>query len=307
VVAALLVPLRAAAEPRSVVIEIDPAAEAILDARAVRRQVTLELSEIDVPSFGGAAPPLFVRVLGRDDRQVEVELWARGELSARRVVSGAESGQHLLVRRVGLAAAELARRLRQKRLVAERLRQRQMAELRALAQKNARRTLEGPLALRSEALGSYGRDVWMVGSALTSEITLRRSFRLDLGARFFAAFEPSSSARFAWLELSAGPALRLHPSAHVDLDLAALATAASVHASGVRRVDDIDAERDSWSARVGLAARIQPRIARGARLSFGAETGLVLRPVPIEFSDGRREQIGGLYLGAALGVVLTPR
>ncbi|HET9929539.1 MAG TPA: hypothetical protein VFQ35_02580, partial [Polyangiaceae bacterium] len=93
-------------------IEIDPAAEAILDARAVRRQVSLELSEIDVPSFGagggGAAsaapsPPLFVRVLGRVDRQVEVELWARGELSGRRVVSGAESGQHLLVRRVGLA------------------------------------------------------------------------------------------------------------------------------------------------------------------------------------------------------------
>lgn len=288
-------------------IEIDPVAEAILDARAVRRQVSLELSEIQIPSFGVASPPLFVRVLGRDDRQVEVQLWARGELSDRRLVSGAESGQHLLVRRVALAAAELARRLRQKRLVAERLRQRQIAELRALAERNARRTLEGPLALRAEGVASYGRDVWMLGSGLAAELTLRNSFRLDLGARFLAAFEPSESTRLAWLEVTAGPALRLHASAKLDVDLAALLAVASVHVSGVKQVDEIEAQRDTWSARAGLAARVQPRLVRWARLSLGAEGGLALRPIPIQLPAGNREQLGGFYVGAALGAVLTSR
>ena len=302
----------ASAQPNEVVIEIDPAAEVILDARAVRRQVSLELSEIDVPAFApsgapvAAAAPLFVRVLGRADRQVEVELWARGELSGRRVVSGAESGQHLLARRVGLAAAELARRLRQKRIFAERTRQRQLAELRALGERNARRTVEGPLALRAEAFGGSGRDFWYLGPGLSAEVTLRRSFRIDLGARMLSGFEPGESTRLAWLELDVGPALRVHPSARLDVDLGAFVGMASVHLSGVRSVDELTSQRDTWSARGGVSARLQPRLARWARLSIGAEGGLTLRPVPVEHLDSRRESLGGFFVGGALGVVLTP-
>lgn len=312
VAGALLIPAAAGAQPSEAVIEIDPGAETILDARAVRRQVALELSEIDVPSFGpagapvSAAPPLFVRVLGRADRQVEVELWARGELSGHRVVSGAESGQHLLVRRVGLAAAELARRLRQKRIIAERTRQRQLAELRALAERNARRTAEGPLALRAEAFGGATRDFGYGGSGLSAEVTLRRSFRIDVGGRLLSGFEPGEKTRLTWLELDVGPALRLHPRPRLDVDLAAFVGMASVHVSGVRSVDDIASQRDSWSARGGISLRLQPRLARWARLSIGAEGGLTLRPIPIELTDSRHESLGGFYAGGALGVVLTP-
>ncbi|MFZ5897139.1 MAG: hypothetical protein ACOY0T_39135 [Myxococcota bacterium] len=307
VACALIVPRRALAESSAAVIEIDPAAEAILDARAVRRQVSLEVSEIRVDVGGGTSTPLFVRVLGRDDHKVEVQLWARGELADRRVVSGAESGQHLLVRRVALAAAELARRLRQRHIAAERLRRREMAALQKLAAQSARRTFEGPLALRAEGFGSYGRDFWSVGSGVSAEISLRRSFRVDLGARFLGGFEPDASTRLSWLELSLGPALRVRPSSHLDIDLAAFVAAASVHVSGVSKVDELESTRDTWTARGGVATRLQPRLTRWARLSIGAEGGLVLRPLPVELSDGRREQLGGFYVGGALGVVITPR
>lgn len=310
----LLLPTRVDAQPSAAVIEIDPAAETILDARAVRRQVSLELSEIDIPEFAaapGAAPetppPLFVRVLGRADRQVEVELWARGELRGRRLVSGAESGQHLLVRRVALAAAELARRFRQRRLSAERTRQRQLLELRLLAQRTARRTLEGPFALRSEAVAGRGRDLFDFGWGVSAENTVFRSLRIDLGARLLAAFEPGEKTRLTWLELNVGPAYRFHPSSRLDVDLAGVVSVVSVHASGVRAVDKMVSERDSWSARGGLALRFQPRLTRWARLSVGAEGGLTLRAIPIEHTDRQLERLGGFYFGGALGVVLTPR
>ena len=55
---AVLVQARSvAAAPTAVVIEIDPAAETILDARAVRRQVSLEVADIQIPERG-ANPPL---------------------------------------------------------------------------------------------------------------------------------------------------------------------------------------------------------------------------------------------------------
>jgi hypothetical protein len=48
-------------------------------------------------------------------------------------------------------------------------------------------------------------------------------------------------------------------------------------------------------------------MSRASRLSLGAEGGLLLRDIPVGFADGHREQLGGFYLGFALGVVLTPR
>ncbi|MGC4086905.1 MAG: hypothetical protein QM756_03195 [Polyangiaceae bacterium] len=290
------------------VIEIDPAAESMLDARAVRRQVQLEVADIRIPEASpGEEPPLFVRVLGRPDRHVEVELWARGELSDRRLVSGAESGQHLLVRRVALAAAELAGRLRRKRLTALRARQREMDALHALGERNARRTFDGPFAVRAEYLSLATSELWFVGPSLAAELSLFKGFRVDLSSRFLGGLESLRGARFAWYELGVAPALRVRLSPSLDLDMSAFTSAALVHVAGASEVDQIEGQQQTWSARAGVALRLEPRLTRWLRLSVGLEGGSSLRSIPVGFADGSRQRLDGLYWGGGVGAILTPR
>src|SRR6187399_284920 len=70
-------PLAAAPHPAS--IEIDARAEALIEPRAVRRLVQLELADVDVrPAPGQRDTVLFVRVLGAGEGQLRIELWERG-------------------------------------------------------------------------------------------------------------------------------------------------------------------------------------------------------------------------------------
>ncbi|HWA70886.1 MAG TPA: hypothetical protein VG937_01055 [Polyangiaceae bacterium] len=288
-------------------LEIDSAAESVLDARVVRRLVPLELSDIDLPpDLNARTPALFYRVLGEPERQVRVELWERGTLFDVRVVSGAQSGGHLLARRVALAAAELARRLRQKRLVQKREHDRELERLRTLAALAAARTREGPLALRAEFSAARTRQLSLLGPALTAEFTLRRALRLDLGAEYLGGWDDSGRALLSFVELSVGPALRVRAAPRLDVDFAARASASAVHVAGASAIDAIEGERDTWTARGGLALRVQPRLARWARASAGAEAGFFLRTMPARFPDGAGERFRGWYLGLALGVVITP-
>jgi hypothetical protein len=290
------------------VIEIDAAAEAILDARAARRLASLELAEIDVPSdVYGRTPALFYRVLGRPERHVRVELWELGVLYDVRVVSGAQSGGHLLARRVALAAAELARRLRQKRVISKRDRDRELERLRMLAALATARTREGPLALRAELFGLRSEKLSLFGPSLGLEFNLRRSLRVDFVAGLLGGGDDQGRARLILAEFGMGPAFRWALAPRFDLDFAALALASSVHVAGATAVDAIAGERDTWTARVAFALRVQPRLARWVRASAGAEGGLFLRPIPAQFPGGVAERFRGWYLGAALGVVLTPR
>jgi hypothetical protein len=302
----LLAPSRAFAKPAEVVLEIDTAAEAILDARVVRRLVLLELAEIDVPpDVNGRTPALFYRVLGRADRQVRVELWELGSLYDARVVSGAQSGGHLLARRVALGAAELARRLRQKRTALKRERDRDLEHLRTLAALATARTRQGPLALRSEFVGLRSERLTLLGPALAAEVG--RTLRIDFTARWLGGWDDAGRALFTLAELGVGPAFRVRVAPRLDLDLAALASAATVHVAGARAVDAIAGERDTWTARGGVAVRVQPRLARWVRASASAEGGFLLRAVPAQLADGTSQRFRGGYVGLALGVVLTPR
>lgn len=304
----LLWPSLAVAQPAAVVLEIDAAAEAILDVRVARRLVSLELAEIDVPpDVEGRRPALFYRVLGRPERQVRVELWELGSLYDVRAVSGAQGGGHLLARRVALAAAELARRLRQRRLISRRDRERELARLRALAALATARTREGPLALRAEFGGLRSAQLTLLGPGLGLEIGVRRALRVDLTASLLGGPDDSGRALMTLATLGVGPAFRFRTTSWLDLDLAALASASTAHVAGATRVDAIDGERDTWTARAALALRVQPRLSRWVRASVGAEGGLFLRAMPAQFPDGAGSRFRGFYLGAALGVVLTPR
>jgi hypothetical protein len=292
------------------VVEIDDSAETLLDARATRRLIQLELSEIDVPQAGGskrARAPLFFRVV-QVERDVRVELWERGEYHGTRVVLGSNATGQLGARRVALAAAELARRLQKKRQVqAERERMAELERARE-AEREARRALDGPLALRSSLeVASIGDlAATLAGPRLLGQWTLAQRTRLEGGFAWLAGSAPAS-ANAEWLELSLSPMQRVALSEALDLDLGLSVAAAWLRLAKVRGVDGISDQNETWSARAAAVVRIEPRLSRQVRLSLGVDAGLLLREVRFESISGSAERLHGAWLGVGVGVVFTPR
>lgn len=294
-------------------VEIDAAAERIVDARSTRRLVPLELADVAVPASaaGSRRPPvLFFRVLGGSEGTLRVELWESGEYHGARTLSGAAESPQLVARRVALAAAELGRRLARKRAAAltrdARLRQLELARQRELRE----RTQEGPLALRSELayVGVPGK-LQAFGVGLSGELTLRGPLRLDVGASLLAGkLDAGAAARLRTLleGLSVGPAYRLVLARSVDLDLAASATAHLLQVPSASTLDGIAAQDSSWTARAGGSVRFQLRLTRQVRASLGGELGALLRSVRYTGADPEPLYLKGVWWGALLGVVVTP-
>ena len=294
----------------AVLVEIGDSAESVLDARATRRLVQLELSEIDVPQASAnkrARAPLFFRVV-LVEPDVRVELWERGEYYGARVVSGSNAAGQLGARRVALAAAELARRLQRRRHVqAERERVAELSRA-AEAAREARRALDGPLALRSSLeIASIGpAAATLAGPRLLGQWTFARRARIEAGFAWLAGSAPAA-AKSEWLELSLSPLRRLSLSETLDLDLGLTVAAAWLRLARVHGVDSISDQNETWSARAAAVIRIEPRLSRQLRLSLGAEAGVLLRPVPFESLSGSAERLHGAWLGLGIGVVFTPR
>jgi hypothetical protein len=294
-------------------VEIGDSAETLLDARATRRLVALELADIDVPPGAGSqrAPrPLFFRVV-QVERDLRVELWERGEFHGARVVSGTNAGGQLAARRVALAAAELARRLQRKRQV-QAARERSEAVARAAAAAaEARRALDGPFALRPslELVSTGSMSGLLAGPRLSGQWELAgmpRRTRIEAGVAWLAGSAPGS-ANLEWSELSLSMVRRFELAETLDLDLGLGVAAASVRLTRVRGVDAIPDQSETWSARNALLLRLEPRLSRHVRLSVGGEAGLLLRRIPFLTLAGDAAHLRGMWLGLSLGVVLTPR
>ena len=291
-------------------VEIADSAESLLDARATRRLVQLELSEIDVPQARGsrrARAPLFFRVV-LIERDVRVELWESGEYYGARVVLGSNAAGQLGARRVALAAAELARRLQKKRqLQAARERAAELARA-AEAARAARRAFDGPLALRSTLeIATIGAlSATLAGPRLLGQWTFARGARVEAGFAWLAGSAPAA-ANSEWLELSLSPLQRVSPTETLDVDLGLTVAAAWLRLGNVRGVDDIADQNETWSARAAAVLRIEPRLSRQLRLSLGADAGLLLRPVRFESVSGSAERLHGAWLALGVGVVFTPR
>jgi hypothetical protein len=292
------------------VVEIDDSAESLLDARATRRLIQLELSEIELPQTSGGKrtrAPLFFRVV-QVEHDVRVELWERGEYHGARVVLGSNAAGQLGARRVALAAAELARRLQKKRQVqAERERMAELERARA-AEREARRALDGPLALRSSLeVASIGElKAVLAGPRLLGQWTLLGRTRIEAGFAWLVGSAPAL-AKAEWLELSLAPMQRVALTEAVDLDLGLSAAAAWLRLANVQGVDAIVDQNETWSARAAAVVRIEPRLSRQVRLSVGAEAGLSLRKVRFQSLAGSAESLHGAWLGFGIGVVFTPR
>ena len=281
-----------------------------VDARAARRLVQLELSDVEVqkrPQDADVA--LFVRVLSAGEGKIRVELWERGESHGARLVTNSGGGSQLIARRVALAAAELARGLRQKRRALER--QRLLDEQKKLAAERAERerTLDGPVALRPGAAGvlvGLG-ELALLGPSLTGQAHVTGATRVDLGATALFGSVLESDAAVETLELSLGPAYRIPiPNLGLDLDVSAFAKAGVLSFTDVLGVDGIPGQRQSWWARAGAASALELRLSRHTRLSLGISLGAVLRRVPVMLDASRELGLGGLFLGTELGLVYTP-
>jgi hypothetical protein len=302
-VLAVSVPSRA----RVAAIEIEPRVEVSLDARAVRRLIQLELSEVVVPPrVGDAEAELFVRVLSSAEGQLRVELWERGEQHGARLVSGLQKTPTVAARRVALAAAELARGLRQKRrllaLESERARRRAEREERA----RLARTLDGPAALRVGGEWVWGRNLWLGGPTLDGELSVLGRLRVDAGAAWtFGRLGPGSTGVES-LAVRAGPARRFVLGTHTDLDFGLRAEADLLTFHGVYGVDQMRGERQTWSVRALGMARLERRLSRSVRLELGVIGGAALRRVPVTLADGRALRIGGGLVGGELALILTP-
>lgn len=277
-----------------------------MDARSVRRLVSLELADVAVPSSAGrGAPVLFFRVLGRADGSLRIELWERGEYHGARALSGAGENAQLVARRVALAAAELGRRLGRKR-EATLARDEKLRRAREAREREAReRTQEGPLALRPElAFASVPGKLWLGGQRLTGELTLRGPLRLDVGAELWAGrLEPSLHTELQAMTLA--PAYRLVLTRSLDLDLSAQVAALLVQVPTATSLDDISNQNSSWTARAGAAARLQIGLSRQLRVGLGLELGALLRDVSYGFQS-RSSEFGGAWWSVGLGLVLTP-
>jgi len=298
----------AAANPAPAIVEIDPRVE--LDARAARRLVQLELSDVDVPKRPqDAEVALFVRVLAAGEGRIRVELWERGEAYGARLLSGTRGGSQLVARRVALAAAELARVLRQKRRSEERARLVEEQKRRLAEEVERERTLDGPAAIRPGVAGTLVGlgELVLVGPSLTGQLNVAGATRLDFSASAQAGDVLHADANVEAFEVGLGPAHRFAlPSLALELDLGAFARAGVLSFTGATSVDGIDAQGQTWWARAGASAALEFRLARTTRLSLGVQTGAVLRRVPVTFEGGDERRLGGFFVGTELGVVFTP-
>jgi hypothetical protein len=300
-------PSLAHASVTNIVVEIDGAAERLVDARSARRLVPLELSDVHVPA--GAVRPataLFFRVLGRSDGWLRIELWERGEYHGQRALSARGENPQLVARRVALAAAELCRRLARKREAAlardERLRQSREAREKL----ERERTQEGPLALRSElGFAATPGQLRLFGARLAAEVSLRGPLRLDLGAELWGGrLKPELDVLLEGVNL--GPAYRLVLTPQLDLDVAGRAAALLLQAPEARSLDAVLEQNSSWTARIDAAARLELRLSRQVRVALGGELGALLRSVPFVTPQREPRRLEGVWWGASLALVVTP-
>lgn len=291
-------------------VEVAPSAERHLDAAVVRRLVTLEVGDVEVPApvaaqTASSSPGVYVRIYFAEDRLV-VELWDRGELQGQRRIS-ASGGTPLAARRIALASGELARRLRERRLAEARAQRREQA--RAAAEQQDSRAfrvsvlpyfapeLRGGWASSGDALFAGPRLRFGVRTEAGQDLGLGVSF---LGARAFGVHAEPTLASYE-LELSPGQLLPLGRG-H-ELRFGAAAALAVVHVQGARVWSEQQSfASETWTARGGLEARYRYPLGQHWHFETGVEAGALLRRLWLRTEDGAREGMGGLWTGLFAGV-----
>jgi hypothetical protein len=254
-----------------------------------------------------SARSLFFRVLSTRPAAVSVELWELGALHGTRHVSTEGSAQ-LRARRIALAAAELARQLRQRRLIEARRRKTpppREAERPPGTPVFARMTLSA--AFTGAAMGPD--DVWLVGPQLSGGLRFDNGARLELSARWMAGGAPAlaGSSTVRWLELGLSPSYTSALSKRLSLDAGLTAAVAAVHLTDISELSGEGGALDTWSARAAAFSRLELRLVDGwGWLCAGPDAGVVLRRLRVTDSAGEEHRLGGLWLGLTVAWLIDP-
>jgi hypothetical protein len=89
------------------------------------------------------------------------------------------------------------------------------------------------------------------------------------------------------------------------LSVGADVAAAAVHLTGVRAVDGILGQQQTWSSRALLVSAFQYRLSRSSTLEISPELGVVLRRMQVASESGPTSRLGGLWIGLCAGIDLA--
>jgi hypothetical protein len=125
-------------------------------------------------------------------------------------------------------------------------------------------------------------------------------------ARLRAPVGHAETHAVQWTELALIPGYTfpLLPSLRLDVGIGAAAAVVRIH--GVRAVDGIDGQKETWTGRLAAHLGVQIPLTRSLALSAGPEIGSVRRRLPVTLPDGSSNDYGGLWLAGKLGLVMEP-
>ena len=275
---------------------------------AVERLIALETGDVDVPvpPRTNEKPPLYFRILSPTTNDLRVELWELGAPYGYRRVSSAGT-ENLRARRIALAAGELARQLRRRRL-AELDEARRADSLARAARRDApgfpvyaRFAFDAGAAVAAVGLG----DAWFVGPTLDAALVFSSGQELQLGAAWLAGDATRGGSRSRWLEGQLAFAQRFSITPGSAVAIGARAAIASLRIDGFSSPGG-EAPFDAVDARATLFATFELRLARHLSLAIGPDVGALLHPLTTRAADGSDRRIAGLWLGAMATVRLDP-
>ncbi len=292
----------------STVVEVGANVAHWVEPPVVRRLVQLEVDDVDVPTPPGAKhhsvePGLYVRVIFHEARLI-VELWDRGELQGRRLLSPS-GGKPLTARRIALASGELASRLRERRLFEARKYDKEQARLAAQRRKPKLPKLEALPVLSGAANAGYVHDggALLFGPTLRGGLRLGRGLELAMGVGLLSG-GATHATKFQVFELQFSPGYWFRPSPYFELRVGLNSSAGVVHLLDGSVWSSGGWESETWWARATSEVRGAWALSESVHVEAALEGGALLRKVWVRTSDGERAGLGGAWLGASVGVTL---
>lgn len=291
-------------------VEVSEEAETMVDARLARRLIRLELADVELPHVPGAVPSgrlgaaargsdeiVFVRLL-RQGEFLVVELWAQGTFSGERHLTIAANEQHQ-ARRVALASAELARRLRETRVVERQrvLRQHLVSNQEPQAPLYVTKLNTG-ISVGLSAARWVGAKATLVGPE--AQMWGISEYGVGLGVAVSSLTSANSGLVRSWTELALRPQWQLSPARDWLLGVASSLGAGLVDITPDASFRGSRESHQTWATNVGLDLLVGWRPSPRLGLLLEPKGGLMTRTLSVVEGE-QTLQVGGPWVGVTIG------